>query len=313
MRPIVHWLCLAVLAVLPALAQQETVKSYRIDDNQFLYLPLGKISFADSIIEFKKGSPAALEKYSDAPQCLDEPNYKTYRVGNFLSLGCSGSVTVAFTDNGFMNLQGDDLYIFEVGPSREAATVEISEDNITWLYAGTISGGKSSIELSDERIDSNTVFHYLRIIDAKELCNSKSAGADIDAIAAINSVVRLSINTDVLFDVNQFSIKKSAKQTLLVLAAEILKIDEATIVVEGHTDSDGDEQHNMELSRNRSIAVIDQIRAQLGYEAPYDYVVRAFDESKPKVGNTTSKNKQINRRVEITVLPPNGYYQPEEK
>jgi outer membrane protein OmpA-like peptidoglycan-associated protein len=269
---------------------------------------MGKISFADSVVKFRVGNPAPIEKYSDPNQCLHEPNYKSYRVGTFLSLGCEGSVTVAFTDNGFMNLEGDDLHIFEVGPSEEAAKVEISENGIDWHDAGRITGGKSSIDLSEENIDSTTVFHYVRLTDERTLCHSKSAGADVDAIAAINSVLRVSINTDVLFDIDEFSLKPTAQQTLEHLVGDIQRIDKATILVEGHTDSDGDVDYNFLLSKNRCLSVVDRIRSLLGLDAPYDFEVRPYGESKPKVENTTVANKQENRRVEITVLPPKAYF-----
>ena len=93
-------------------AQKGTGKLYRIDRYESIYLPLGKISFADKLIEYKVGAPPPIQKYRDSMQCLHEPNYKNYQTPNFISLGCGGSLTVEFTDNGFMNLPGDDLYLF---------------------------------------------------------------------------------------------------------------------------------------------------------------------------------------------------------
>jgi len=73
---------IAVLLVLgPTLwAQKGTGKSYRIDRYSSIYLPLGKISFADSIVSFTIGDPPPLEKYADPLQSLHEPNYKNYPV-----------------------------------------------------------------------------------------------------------------------------------------------------------------------------------------------------------------------------------------
>ncbi len=204
-------------------AQQESGKFYKIDRYKSIYLPLGKISFADKLVDFKVGLPAPISKYIDSLQCLHEPNYKNYQTPNFLSLGCGGILTVEFTDNGFMNLAGDDLYIFEVGPSREAARIEISENGNDWIYAGKIAGGKSAIDLSDQGIDNETVFYFLRITDLKELCRSKTAGADIDAIGAINSVMKLTINSDVLFDIAKYDLKEMAKQSLDSLVQYIQK------------------------------------------------------------------------------------------
>lgn len=290
-------------------AQKGSGKLYRIDRYKSIYFPLGRISFADKLVTFNIGTPAPVQKYRDSIQCLHEPNYLNYQTPNFISLGCGGTLTVAFTDNGFMNLQGDDLYIFEVGPSREPAKVAISQNGIDWIYAGQIAGGKSSIELDDAKIDSETVFYYLRITDLRDLCRSKSAGADIDAIGAINSVLKLTINADVLFDVAKYNLKEMANQIVDTLATTIQKIDKATVLIEGHTDSDGDDRFNMELSQNRCISVKNRLMEVFGENSGYNFEVKAFGESKPRFPNNSEANKQQNRRVEITVLPPKDYYE----
>jgi outer membrane protein OmpA-like peptidoglycan-associated protein len=291
------------------ISQESSKKSYKIDGGKSVYLPLGKISFADRVIDFKMGNPLPYEKYRDSSQCLHEPNYISYTTPTFLSLGCRGSITVAFTNNGFMNLAGNDLYIFEVGPSEEAAKVEISTNGKDWLFAGKISGGKSILDLSDEEIDPELVFYYLRISDLKEVCNSKTAGADIDAIGAINSVIKLTINADVLFDFDEYTLKESANTILDSLVRTIQQVDKATIQVEGHTDSDGSETYNLELSENRCHTVVEKLKLLFNKDALYDYDINSFGESKPKVTNDSPENKQINRRVEITVLPPKDYFE----
>lgn len=290
-------------------SQSESGKHYKVDRYNSVYFPLGKISFADKVIEYTVGDPAPVEKYRDSKQSLHEPDYRNYHTPSFVSLGCGGVLVVKFTDNGFMNLPGDDLYIFEVGPSREGAKVEISEDGRDWIYAGSIAGGKSSIDLSDQGIDQETVFYYVRITDLKDLCRSMSAGADIDAIGAINSVIKLSISADVLFDVAKFNLKESSKQNIDSLAAQIQKVDKATILIEGHTDSDGGDEMNLKLSENRSHSVKERLKEIFGEDAKYDYEVKFWGKTKPRVPNDSPINKQLNRRVEITVMPPKDYYE----
>jgi len=290
-------------------AQKGTGKLYRIDRYESIYLPLGKISFADKLIEYKVGTPPPIQKYRDSLQCLHEPNYKNYQTPNFISLGCGGSLTVEFTDNGFMNLPGDDLYLFEVGPSKEPAKVEISQNGTDWTYAGKIAGGKSSIDLSKEGIDTETVFYFLKITDLKDLCKSKSAGADLDAIGAINSVIKLTINADVLFDVAKYDLKETAKKGLDSLAESIRQVDKATILVEGHTDSDGEDSSNILLSENRCISVKEKLMEIFGENSLYEFEIKPYGESKPRFPNDSEENKQLNRRVEITVQPPKDYYE----
>lgn len=290
------------------LAQTKTGKTYKISRYDYIYLPLGEISFADSVVSFKMGSPAPQLKYRDQSQCLNEPNYVSYKTPNFLSLGCSGTLVVHFSDNGFMNLKGNDIYVFEVGSEKEAANIEISENGIDWIKAGSISGGKSIIDLDDYYIPTDVIYYYLKITDLRGYCKSKSAGADIDAIGAINSVLKININTDVLFDVAKYNLKKSSKETLDSLANTIQQVDKATIVIEGHTDSDGNDEYNYRLSEKRCRTVADKLKSMFGSSANYDYEIRSKGESKPRVPNDSPKNKQMNRRVEITVLPPKDYY-----
>lgn len=289
--------------------QQITGTTYTVEGHKPIYFPMGKISFADSLVSYKVGHPAPISKYRDSTQSLHEPDYVGYKTPNFVSLGCEGELIVKFVDNGFMNLEGDDLYIYEVGPSRESARIEISEDGKNWVYAGIIDGGKSALDLSDENIDKETIFYYVKIIDLKDLCeHSMSAGADIDAIGAINSVIRLEIASDVLFDTGKFDLKKHALRNLDSVAQKIEILKKATIVIEGHTDSDGGSQMNLELSKNRAGAVKNRLKEIFGPTAEYDYDIRFYGKEEPRVPNTTIRNKYLNRRVEITVQPPKEFY-----
>lgn len=303
-----HILFLLIVTNNLLIAQQVSGKRYKINKYRTVYLPMGKISFADKLVEYKVGNPAPAKKNRDSTQCLHEPNYVDYSTPNFISLGCGGSLTLEFTNNGFMNLKGNDLYIFEVAPSRESMRIEISTNGIDWIYASTISGGTSSIDLSDFNIDTETVFYFVRITDLKDTCNGKSSGADIDAVGAINSVIKLSIDANVLFDVAKAELIEDAKYTLDSLATIIQQIDKATLMVEGHTDSDGGEAYNQRLSERRCSAVVDYMKIVLADVGSYDYDITAFGETKPIAPNDTNENKQLNRRVEITVIPPKDYY-----
>jgi OOP family OmpA-OmpF porin len=291
------------------IAQQVSGKHYKINKYRTVYLPMGKISFADKLVEYNVGNPAPAKKNRDSTQCLHEPNYVDYNTPNYISLGCGGTLTLEFTNNGFMNLKGDDLYIFEVAPSRESMRIEISANGIDWIYTGKISGGTSSIDLNDFNIDNDTVFYFVRITDLKDTCNGKSSGADIDAVGAINSVIKLSIDANVLFDVAKAELIEDAKYTLDSIATSIYQIDKATLIVEGHTDSDGTNEYNEHLSKLRCSAVVDYMKIVLAENGSYDYDITAFGENKPIAPNDTDDNKQLNRRVEITVIPPKDYFE----
>ena len=300
------WTILLSTFVNDLYSQSATI--YKINRHESVYIPLGKISFADSIVAFNIGKPVPFKTYSDSSQALNAPNYISYDIPNYVSLGCKGDLTVAFTDNGFMNLRGNDLYIFEVGPSKEAAKIEISENGDDWIFAGNITGGKSIIDLEDQNISSKKVFYFVRITDQKKVCNSKTAGADIDAVGAINCVIKITFNTEFLFDFDKYELKPSAYYILQRLSETIQKVENATILIEGHTDSDGKGAYNLALSQKRCLSVEKELKFLLGEKATYDYKLASYGENKPKALNNTKDNKQLNRRVEIIILPPQSYY-----
>jgi OOP family OmpA-OmpF porin len=289
-------------------AQDDNKLHYTGSDGKRIYLPLGKISFADSVVGFNMGYPRPISIFRDSSQALHKPNYRGYDNADFFTMGCEGNLTLKFTNNGFMNLKGHDLTIFEVGPSKEHTVVEISTDGENWIAAGVAKGGTSKLEFDDKNIDPNLVFYYVRLKDIKDECSGRSAGADIDAVAAINSVIRLTVNADVLFDVDQYRLKSTAKRTIDSLAQSIQVVENATILIEGHTDSDGDEEYNLRLSNNRCQSVRRKLKQLLSKFGTYKLETKAYGESKPRVENSSAENKQINRRVEIMVFPPQDYY-----
>lgn len=73
------------------------------------------------------------------------------------------------------------------------------------------------------------------------------------------------------------------------------------IAIEGHTDSDGDDVHNQELSEQRAAAVRDYLIESYGIDASR-LESAGFGETNPTASNDTPEGKQQNRRVELVVL-----------
>ena len=119
-------------------------------------------------------------------------------------------------------------------------------------------------------------------------------------MAAINSVVELSINADVLFDVDKWELKPAANIILGDFVEAIKVVDHGTILIEGHTDDTGSEEYNMSLSKKRAEAVRDYLIAQ-GVDASR-LTAKWYGETQPKYPNDEA-NRAKNRRVEIKVYP----------
>ncbi|MBW3545210.1 MAG: OmpA family protein, partial [Bacteroidetes bacterium] len=72
------------------------------------------------------------------------------------------------------------------------------------------------------------------------------------------------------------------------------------IEIGGHTDDKGSDEYNEKLSQGRAEAVMQYITSQ--FIEPVRVTARGYGESKPEVANDTDENRQINRRVEFTIL-----------
>lgn len=303
-------LCIILLLYSSSLFSQIEIKgkSYSINKSEAIYLPLGKISFADEVVEFIQGTPHASKKFSDPRNALGEPNYTHYKVPNYISLGCGGVLVLEFTDNGFVDMEGPDIYVWEVGPSAESFQLEISKDGETWLDLGPVSGGRSFVDIAPVAQDIRDIFYFVRITDLKDICSGVSPGVDIDAVGTISGVIKINLSSDVLFDFDQFQLKEASKQQLDSLAYQINKVGMAEIIVAGHTDSIGTYQYNLTLSEKRAQRVIDQLQQTLADEKKYLFQVEAWSFSQPRDTNETEVGRQHNRRVEIIVKPHRDFY-----
>lgn len=295
---------------LPAISQELVIegKTYKSTRGEPIYMPLGKISFADHVVDFKVGSPAATGEFLNPEEALGEPNYIHYRVPRYVSLGCNGQLTLEFKDNGFVDMDGPDLYVWEVGPSEEPFRFEISKDGQNWLDLGTFPGGKSYIDISPVVNDIRDIFYFVRISDLKEICSGHTPGVDIDAVGTISGVVKINLNADVLFDFDRFNLKNGALETIDSLASKIARVGMAKIVVEGHTDNVGSKNYNQKLSQRRANSVLTQFKISLKDKGVYEFESVAFGFNKPRATNENAEGRQLNRRVEIIVLPHRDFY-----
>lgn len=102
----------------------------------------------------------------------------------------------------------------------------------------------------------------------------------------------------ILFDVNSDRIKPESYGVLKDIAGVLAENSEVKVKIIGHTDSDGDDKSNMDLSKRRAAAV----KAVLSKEFNIDASRMETDgkgESQPADKNDTPTGKANNRRVEF--------------
>ena len=103
--------------------------------------------------------------------------------------------------------------------------------------------------------------------------------------------------SDVLFDSGAATLKPGAIDTINRLATFLEQNSEIRLIIEGHTDSQGSDAYNEDLSRRRGQAVANELVSRGISSTRFEVVGRG--EASPVADNTTAAGRQQNRRVEI--------------
>jgi outer membrane protein OmpA-like peptidoglycan-associated protein len=106
----------------------------------------------------------------------------------------------------------------------------------------------------------------------------------------------------VLFGLNSDALTSEARLSVARVAGFLIALGNRDALVEGHADSSGGEEHNLELSKRRAqsiqaalveFGVAEDRMASEGYGALF-----------PVADNATREGRERNRRVEIVILKP---------
>ena len=102
---------------------------------------------------------------------------------------------------------------------------------------------------------------------------------------------------DVLFEVNDAELAPGAARNIDKIAAFLNKYPERTAIVEGHTDSMGDDDYNLDLSRERAWSVRQALVAR-GVDGGR-ISTQGYGKTIPVASNASSAGRAQNRRVEV--------------
>ena len=111
----------------------------------------------------------------------------------------------------------------------------------------------------------------------------------------------ITLSSGVLFRSGRFAVLPAASRKLVEVAAVLRATPDRRVVVEGYTDTDGDDTSNQVLSQARA----DAVRSFLVLQGVAAESVSAvgYGESRPIATNATVEGRANNRRVEIVLAP----------
>lgn len=132
-------------------------------------------------------------------------------------------------------------------------------------------------------------------MDAQEEKIARIPGTTVERVDERTLLVHF--DSDVLFDVNSATLDSDGRSTLEDVALVLGEYNKTAVVVQGHTDSTGSEEHNQDLSERRAKSVQNYLVTR-GVD-PDRLATLGFGESEPVASNDTESGRRQNRRVDI--------------
>ena len=102
----------------------------------------------------------------------------------------------------------------------------------------------------------------------------------------------------IFFDVGDIAISAQNRNTLAAVAQSLREHPDANVIIEGHADSSGDEEYNLDLSVRRALAVKDALTSEYGIR-PNRLQTVGTGSSLPIESNGTSGGRAANRSVAL--------------
>ena len=119
-------------------------------------------------------------------------------------------------------------------------------------------------------------------------------------VERIGEGIKITFESGILFDVNSSSLRSQARTNLGNLATILNKYEDTEVLVEGHTDATGSNDHNLDLSMRRAQSVSNYMTG-LNVLANR-FRMMGYGEDQPIASNETTAGRQANRRVEIAIF-----------
>ncbi|MDT0619070.1 OmpA family protein [Salinisphaera sp. P385] len=144
------------------------------------------------------------------------------------------------------------------------------------------------------------------VIDANDECPGTPAGTEVDSVGCPVEKDAPIVLKGVKFEFNSAKLTAGAESRLDNVVNALTSADGIDVRIEGHTDSIGSNEYNLELSQDRA----DSVKAYLVDNgiAASRMVTRGFGETRPVAPNTqpdgsdNPAGRAENRRVELHVI-----------
>ncbi|MEA5063276.1 MAG: OmpA family protein [Petrimonas sp.] len=291
-------------------------KWFHMNGEDAVYCYTRQIDFPDNfIVEFdiipeKKDkdyySSIQFSLYQERTGEAKEMNDELYpgEAGLHIDLGFS-SMDTSWETRGYK--EGDNLDWLSGQGGKNPVLLEKVNHVILWIQKRRVRIYHQNEKVLDmpTNIYPDVKFNRMRFsgwdrYSAPYVTNLKITTASPDTRSKLITEGKL-VTYGITFDVNKADVKPESYGTLKSIADVLNENASVKVKIVGHTDSDGDDTMNLELSRRRAESVKNELVKNFGIDASR-MEIEGAGETKPVAPNDTPANKAQNRRVEFVKL-----------
>lgn len=193
--------------------------------------------------------------------------------------------------------------------TREEKTSKATKGALIGAAAGAVVGLISGDDAVERRqraligagvgaLAGGAIGNYQDRQEAKLRAELEGTGV---SVTRIGDNITLNMPGNVTFATNSSDLSPAFFDVLNSVSKVLKEFDKTVVEVAGHTDSTGSESYNQSLSERRAGAVSTYLRGQ-GIN-DQRLITVGMGELRPVADNNTPDGRQINRRVEITMVP----------
>jgi chemotaxis protein MotB len=187
-----------------------------------------------------------------------------------------------------LDLASEEL--FDLHVKRQDLQQELKESNLQIEMLRDLEAERKK----RNEIYAQFVSRLQQMIDAGEL-----------SVTIKNGRIVIELPDNILFDSGRSQLNQAGRKALTQIAGILSQFADRRFQVEGHTDDKPIKSarfpSNWELSAARALAVV-HLLIEAGME-PSNVSAAGFGEFQPKGDNATPEGRQLNRRIEIVMLP----------
>ncbi len=193
--------------------------------------------------------------------------------------------------------------------TREEQTAKAQRQAVIGAAAGAVAGlitGDSSMERKKRALigaglgalAGAGVGNYMDRQEAKLRAELDRTGV---SVTRIGDNITLNMPGNITFATNSADLNANFFEVLNSVALVVNEFNQTVIEVAGHTDSTGSEEYNQALSERRANAVAAYLATRMVLRDRM--ITVGMGETRPVASNDTDAGRQLNRRVELTLVP----------